>query len=147
MNFVNQVLPIFFPTQSIFFFFLPTYSLISHCFPECKHKPSKSILKYFRRVESFSFLYLVMSIKSLNIVRLRNLYADQEATVRTRHGTMDWFKVGKEGCQGCILSLCLSNFYAKYIMWNARVVEAPGEISVNSNMQMKLPLWQKVKRN
>ena len=46
----------------------------------------------------------------------RNLYTGQEATVRTGHGTMDWFKIGKEGCQGCILSPCLFNFYAKYIM-------------------------------
>ena len=47
---------------------------------------------------------------------LRNLYADQEATVRTGHGTMDWFKTGKRVCQGCILSPCLSNVYAEYIM-------------------------------
>ena len=48
---------------------------------------------------------------------LRNLCAGQEATVRTRHGTMDWFQIGKEVCQGCILSLCLlSHFYVEYIM-------------------------------
>ena len=47
---------------------------------------------------------------------LRDLYAGQEAIVRTRHVTMDWFKIGKEVCQGCILSLCLFNFYAEYIM-------------------------------
>ena len=50
---------------------------------------------------------------------LRNLYADQEATVRTEHGTTDWFQIGKGVCQGCILSLCLSNLYAEYIMRNA----------------------------
>ena len=49
----------------------------------------------------------------------RNLYAGQEATVRTRHGTTDWFKIGKGVCQGCILSPCLFNFYAEYIMQNA----------------------------
>ena len=49
---------------------------------------------------------------------LRNLYAGQEATVRTRHGTMDWFQIGKGICQGCILSLCLFNLYAEYIMRN-----------------------------
>ena len=49
---------------------------------------------------------------------LRNLYAGQEATVRTGHGT-DWFQIGKGVCQGCILSPCLFNLYAKYIMWNA----------------------------
>ena len=50
---------------------------------------------------------------------LRNLYAGQEATVRTRHGTKDWFKIGKGVCQGCILSPCLVNVYAEYIMQNA----------------------------
>ena len=48
---------------------------------------------------------------------LRNLYACQEATVRTRDGKIDWFQIGKEVCQGCILSPCLFNFYAGYIMW------------------------------
>ena len=47
---------------------------------------------------------------------LRNVYADQEATVRTRHGTIDWFQTGKGVCQGCILSACLFNLYAEYIM-------------------------------
>ena len=51
---------------------------------------------------------------------LRNLYAVQEATVRTGHGTMDWFKIGKGVHQGCILSPCLFNYYAEYIMQNAR---------------------------
>ena len=50
---------------------------------------------------------------------LRNLYAGQEATVRTGHGTTDWFQIGKGVCQGCILSPCLFNFYAEYIMQNA----------------------------
>ena len=50
---------------------------------------------------------------------LRNLYAGQEATVRTRHGTTDWFQIGKGVCQGCILSPCLFNLYAEYIMQNA----------------------------
>ena len=84
---------------------------------------------------------------------LRNLYADQEATVRTRHGTMDWFTIGKGLCQGWILSPCLFNFYAEYIMQNAGLDEAQagiktiGEISITSDMQMTPPLWQKVKRN
>ena len=51
---------------------------------------------------------------------LRNLYADQEAIVRTRHGTTDWFQIGKGVRQGCILSLCLFNLYAEYIMQNTR---------------------------
>ena len=54
----------------------------------------------------------------------RNLYADQEATVRTGHGTTDWFQIGKGVCQGCILSLCLFNFYAEYIMRNAGLDQA-----------------------
>ena len=55
---------------------------------------------------------------------LRNLYADQEATIRTRHRTMDWFQIGKGVHQGCILSPCLFNFYAEYIMRNARLDES-----------------------
>ena len=83
---------------------------------------------------------------------LRNLYAGQETTVRTGHGTTDWFQVGKGVCQGCILSPCLFNLYAEYIMKNAGLDEAqasrlPGEISITSDMQMTPPLWQRVKRN
>ena len=84
---------------------------------------------------------------------LRNLYAGQEATVRTKHGKADWFQIGKGVCQGCILSPCLFNLYAEYIMRNAGLEEAqlesrlPGEISITSDMQMTLPFWQKVKRN
>ena len=55
---------------------------------------------------------------------LRNLYADQGATVRTGHGTTDWFQIGKGVCQGCILSPCLFNLYEEYIMRNARLDEA-----------------------
>ena len=55
---------------------------------------------------------------------LRSLYAGQEATVRTGHETMDWFQIGKEVCQGCVLSRCLFNFYAEYIMRNAGLDEA-----------------------
>ena len=60
---------------------------------------------------------------------LRNLYAGQEATVRTRHG-MDWFKIRKGVCQGCILSPCLFNLYAEFIMWNARLDEAQAGIKI-----------------
>ena len=59
---------------------------------------------------------------------LRNLYADQEATVRTGHGATDWFQIRKGVCQGCILSLCLFNLYADYIMQNARLTEAQAGI-------------------
>ena len=55
---------------------------------------------------------------------LRNLYADQEATVRTGHGTIDWFQIGKGVCHGCILSPCLFNLYAEYIMRNGSLDEA-----------------------
>ena len=61
---------------------------------------------------------------------LRNLYAGQEATVRTGHGTTDWFQIGKGVCQGCILSPCLFNFYAEYIMRNARLDEAQARIKI-----------------
>ena len=83
----------------------------------------------------------------------RNLYAGQEATVRTGHGITDWFQIEKGVHQGCILSPCLFKFYAEYIMRNAGLEEAqlelrlPGEISVISDMQMTPPLWQKVKKN
>ena len=84
---------------------------------------------------------------------LRNLYAGQEATVRTGHGTTDGFEIGKGMCQGCILLPCLFNLHAEYIMRNAGLEEAklesrfPGEISITSDMQMTPALWQKVKRN
>ena len=61
---------------------------------------------------------------------LRNLYAGQEATVRTGHGTVDWFQIGKGVCQGCILSPCLFNLYAKYIMRNAGLEEAQAGIKI-----------------
>ena len=61
---------------------------------------------------------------------LRNLYAGQEATVRTGHGKMDWFQIGKGGCQGCILSPCVFNLYAEYITWNAGLDEAQAGIKI-----------------
>ena len=61
---------------------------------------------------------------------LRNLYAGQEATVRTGHGTMDWFQIGKGVCQGCILLPCLFNFYAEYIMRNAGLEETQAGIEI-----------------
>ena len=61
---------------------------------------------------------------------LRNLYAGQEATVRTGHGTTDWVQIGKEVRQGCILSPCLFNFYAEYIMRNAGLDEAQAGIKI-----------------
>ena len=61
---------------------------------------------------------------------LRNLYAGQEATIRTGHETMDWFQIGKGVCQGCILSICLFNFYGEYIMRNAGLDEAQAGIKI-----------------
>ena len=82
---------------------------------------------------------------------LRNPYARQEATVRTGHGTTDWFQIGKRVHQGCMLSPCLINLYAEYILrnWKKHKLESrlPGEISITSDMQMTPPLWQKVKKN
>ena len=78
---------------------------------------------------------------------LRNLYTDQEATVRTGHGTAYGFQIGKGVHQGCILSSCLFNLYAEYIMRNAGLEKAQAGIkSVTSDMQMTPPLWQKVKK-
>ena len=77
---------------------------------------------------------------------LRNLYAGQEATVRTEHGTTDWFQIGKGVLQDYILSSCLFNLYAEYIMGKAGVDEAqtgsrfPGEMSITSDMQMTSPI-------
>ena len=84
---------------------------------------------------------------------LRNLYAGQEATVRTGHGTTNWFQIGKGGHQGCILSPCLFNLYAEYIMRNGGLEEAQAGIKTARRNINDLryaddaPLWQKVKRN
>ena len=85
---------------------------------------------------------------------LRNLYAGQEATVRTGHGTTDWFQIGKGVHQGCIWSPCLVNLYAEYIMRNAGLKETQAGIKISGRNTNNLryaddapPLWQKVKRN
>ena len=84
---------------------------------------------------------------------LRNLYAGEEATARTRHGTKDWFQIGKGVCQGCILSPCLFYLYAEYIMRNAGLEEAQAGIKIagrninNLRYADDTTLWQKVKRN
>ena len=77
---------------------------------------------------------------------LRNLYTGQETTVRTGHRTTDWFQIRKGVRQGCILSPCLFNFYAEYIMRNAGLEEAQAGIKI-ARRNMTPPLWQKVKRN
>ena len=84
---------------------------------------------------------------------LRNLYAGQETTVRTGHGTTEWFQIGKGVHQGCILSPCLFNLYAEDTIRSTGLDEAQagikiaGGISITSDMQMTPPLWEKVKRN
>ena len=84
---------------------------------------------------------------------LRNLYAGQEATVKTGHGTTDWFHIGKRVRQGCILSPCLFNLYAENIMRNAGLEETQAGIKIAGRNINNLrytdapPLWQKVKRN
>ena len=78
---------------------------------------------------------------------LRSLLSGQEATVKTVHGTIDWFQIRKGVCQGCILSPCLFNLYAEYIMRNSGLDETQAEIkiareiSTTSEMQMTSPLW------
>ena len=71
-----------------------------------------------------------MEIPDHLICLLRNLYAGQEATVRTGHGTTDWFQIGKGVCQGCILSTSLFNLYAEYIMRNAGLEETQAGIKI-----------------
>ena len=84
---------------------------------------------------------------------LRNLYAGQEAAVRTGHETIDWFKIGKGVHQGSILSTCLFNWYAEYIMQNAKPDEAQAGIKIsrrninNLRQAEDTTLWQKVKKN
>ena len=84
---------------------------------------------------------------------LRNLYESQEATVRTGHGTTDLFQIGKGVHQGCVLSPCLFNLYAEYIMRNAGLDETQPGIKIagkninNLKYADDTPLWQKVKRN
>ena len=123
--------------QKIIYFCLIDYAKAFDCVD-----PSKlwKILKEMEILDHLTFL-------------LRNLYAAQEATVRTGHGTTDWFQIGKGAFQGCILSPCLFNFYAEYIMRNTGLEEAqlesrlPGEKSITSDMQVTPPSWQKVKKN
>ena len=85
------------------------------------------------------------------ICLLTNLYADQEATVTSGHGTVDWFQIGKGVCSGCILSPCIFNLDAEYIIRNVGLDKVqtglPGEIPRTLDMQMMQLQWQKVKRN
>ena len=111
--------------------------------------PARSLKKQesSRKISTFYFIDNATAFDCVGIsdhltCLLRYLYAGQEATARTRHGTTDWFQTGKRVCQGCKLSPCLFNFYAEYIVQNARLDESklesrlPGEISTTSDLQM-----------
>ena len=111
--------------------------------------------KVFDRVDHLKLwkILKMMGIPDHFTCLLRNLYASQEATVRIGHGTTDSFQIGKGVRQGCILSPCLFNLYAEYIMemagWLKHKLESRllGEISITSDMKMTPTLWQKAKRN
>ena len=96
--------------------------------------------------------FVTLAIAKFNSEK-SHLHPPEETTVRTGHGTTDWFQIGKRVRQGCMLLPCLFNLYAEYLMRNAGLEEGQlesrllGEISITSDMQMTPPLWQKVKRN
>ena len=98
-------------------------------------------------------IYQEMGTPDLSNCLLRNLYVGQEAAVTNGHGTTDWFQIRKGVHQGCILSSCLFNLYAEYIMRNAGLNEAQVGIKIsrrninNPDIQMTPPLWQKMKKN
>ena len=131
----------------------------------CQHLPSHWKKREFQKSIYFCFtnyakVFLTVQkiLKEMGITDhltclLRNLYAGQEATVRTGHRTTDQFQIGKGVHEGCMWSPCLFNLYAEYIMRNARLDKAQQasrlleEISITSDMQMIPPLWQKAKKN
>ena len=94
-----------------------------------------SLIDYAKAFDSVDHNKLWKILKEMGIPDhqtwlLRKLYVGQEATVRTGHGTVDWFQIGKGVCQGCILSPCLFNLYAEYIMWNAGLDEAQAGMKI-----------------
>ena len=96
----------------------------------------KALIKTCQKNELWKILK-EMGIPDHLTCLLRNLYSGQEATVRTEYGTTDWFQIGKEVCQCCILSPCLFNLYAEYIMRNAGLEEAQAGIKIagrNNNL-------------
>ena len=104
---------------------------IYFCFIDC----AKAFVDYAKAFDCVGHSKLWKILKEVGIpdhliCLLRNLYVGQEATVRTGHGTTDWFQIGKGVCQCCILSSCLFNLYAEYIMRNARLNEAQAGIKI-----------------
>ena len=116
-------------------FYFPDYASAFDC---VDHNKLWKILKEMAILDHLTYI-------------MRNLYGGQEATVRTRRGTADWFQIGKGVHQGCILSPSLCNLYAEYIMRNAGLKEAQAGINIagriTSDMQMTPPLWKKVEKN
>ena len=111
------------------------------------------IIEWFALETNRDHSVIFMGIPDHLTCLLRNPYAGQEATVRTGHGTTDWFQIGKRVRQGCTLSPYLFNFYAEYIMRNAGLEEAQAGIKIagrninNLRYADDTTLWQKVKRN
>ena len=109
-------------------------TLLDYCINSCWKCKTLWIFQILKRIYS----YVVKSHFSLEFpfltdhltCLLRNLYAGQEATIRTRHGTTNWFQIGKGVHQGCILSFCLFNLYAECIMWNAGLDEAQAGMKI-----------------
>ena len=163
------------PQTMNFTFFSSTHRTFSRIGHILGHKSSRSKHKKKKKKERKEIKYLFSSqcskircqlqetnkmgkiLKEMGIPEhltclLRNLYAGQEATVKTGHERTDWFKIGKGVHQSCIWSPCLFNLYAEYIMRNAGLEEAQAGIKIarrkisNLDMQMTLPLWQKVKK-
>ena len=132
---------------------LPT--LLDH--RKCKRVPENiCFIDYAKAFDCVDLNKLWKILKEMGIpdhltCLLRNLYAGQKVTVTTAHGTTDWLQIGKGVHQGCILSPCLFNLYAEYIIrnlgWRKHKLESRllGEISIASDMQMTPSLWQKVK--
>ena len=136
---------------------LPT-STGSQKMQESSSKTSTSVLLTMPKPNCVDHNKLWKILKEMRIpdylsCLLRSLYEGQEATVRTGHGTTDWFQIGKGVCQGCILSPCLFNLYAEYIMWNAGLDETQAGIKIarwninNLRYADAPPLWQKLNRN
>ena len=124
-------------------------NILNTCTPMADSKWSKKCM----RVSSIYCDKKIEIYQRLVTCFLRNLYAGQEARVRTGHGTPDWFQIGKGVHQGYILSPCLFNLYAEYIMKTMGQMKhklesrLPGEMSITQDIQMTPPLQQKVKRN